>query len=352
MNSSSTPFVSIVMPALNEEKYIAASIGSLLPVDGTLDYELLVMDGGSTDQTRSIVEQLAATNPRIKLLHNPRRIQSAAINIAAERCDPKSNIMIRADCHALYPADFAKDCARALREANSASVVVSMRAVGRSPIQKAIAAAQNSRIGNGGSRHRNASFSGYVDHGHHAAFDRAVFRSLGGYDESAPYNEDAEFDARLTRSGRLIYLDGRLTLDYYPRESFASLARQYFRHGWGRANTLIKHAMRPRVRQVLPVVVLLMCVASFAAWPVVGAVALLPPAAYVGACLAWGLLLSIRDREPWYILTGVAAITMHLSWALGFLKRFGEHGLQKTLAGFGLRGPGSLGAGRNSTHSE
>lgn len=321
MQASSPQFTTIVMPALNEEHYIADAIRSLLPVEGTLDYALLVLDGGSTDRTRAIVEGLAAANPRIKLVHNPRRTQSAAMNIAAEMCDPKTTILLRADCHAVYPPRFAEQCVETLIATGSSSVVVSMRAIGRTPVQSAIAAAQNSRIGNGGSRHRRVSQSGYVEHGHHAAFDREMFRALGGYDENAPFNEDAEFDARLIKAGGRIYLDGRLTIDYYPRASFSALAKQYYCHGWGRANTLMKHGARPKLRQVLPVAVLLVCLLSVIAWPFLGAVALLPPAAYLLICFAWGAGLAARSRIPTLLLAGPAAVTMHMSWAVGFLGR-------------------------------
>lgn len=292
-----------------------------------------MVDGGSSDRTRKIVEELASTNPRIKSIHNPRRTQSAAMNIAAEMCDLRSTIIIRADCHAVYPPRFVENCVSSLLAAQSSSVVVSMHAIGRSPLQKAIAAAQNSRLGNGGSRHRRASSSGYVEHGHHAAFDRETFRSVGGYDESAPFNEDAEFDARLLGAGGRIYLDGRLTIDYYPRTNFLSLARQYHRHGWGRANTLVKHAMLPKLRQVLPVFVLVICAIALVAWPIVGGIALLPPAAYLAACLLWGFLLAVSVRQAGLVLSGPAAIVMHLSWAFGFLKRIAEDRIPLVLGG-------------------
>ncbi|MEJ2118305.1 MAG: glycosyltransferase, partial [Alphaproteobacteria bacterium] len=99
-------FVSIVMPSLNEEHYIRDAITSILPCDGEIDYEILIVDGGSTDSTCEIVQQLAKENPRIKLLHNPRRIQSAAMNLAAEAAAPQSRYLLRADCHAEYPPAF------------------------------------------------------------------------------------------------------------------------------------------------------------------------------------------------------------------------------------------------------
>lgn len=327
MSPSPRPFISIVMPALNEEHYIAEAIGSVLPRLGARDFELLVLDGGSTDRTREIVEGLAAHHPEIRLLHNERRIQSAALNIAAEESDPRSAILVRADCHAKYPPDFAERAAESLIATGSASVVVPMRAVGHKPVQRAIAAAQNSRLGNGGSQHRVAGQSGYVEHGHHAAFDRAVYRELGGYDETAPTNEDAEYDTRLVASGRRIYLDTALMIDYFPRISFRSLARQYFKHGWGRANTLLKHAKVPKVRQILPVLVLLAGAAGVLLWPWAGLVGLLPFLLYGGACLLWGAIMAYQSRDAALLLAGPAGLVMHMSWASGFLVRLAEYRL-------------------------
>lgn len=321
MPTPSRPFVSIVMPALNEERYIGEAISSILPQSDDLDYELLVLDGGSKDRTQEIVRQIASRNARIKLLHNERRIQSAAVNIASEACDSRTAVLVRADCHAKYPAEFVARCVDTLGRTGSSSVVVAMRAVGFHPKQKAIAATQNSRLGNGGSQHRMAGQSGYVDHGHHAAFDLKTFRALGGYDETAPYNEDAEFDARLVESGGRIYLDGSLTIDYYPRSNFRALGTQYFRHGWGRANTILKHGKMPKLRQMLPVLVLFGCFGGLALVSLVGLIGLLPLAFYLSACLAWAIGLAGRARDFSILLAAPAAVVMHMSWATGFLTR-------------------------------
>jgi succinoglycan biosynthesis protein ExoA len=315
----SMPFVSIVMPALNEERYISQAIASIIPKSGSLLYELLVVDGGSTDDTRKIVEGIAASNPRIRILGNTKRIQSAAVNIAARLADPRSNYLVRADCHLRYPEGFVERCIGELSSKNVASVVVPMRTEGTTCMQRAIAAAQNSRMGNGGSAHRIQGQSGFVDHGHHAAFDRKTFLELGGYDEEFTHNEDAEFDKRLVGSGKRIYLDSHATVTYYPRASLGSLARQYFRHGAGRASTLLKHRTIPKMRQILPVAVLLGCAGSLAL-SFFHPLFLAFPFAYGASCILWGIGLAMRRREACLALSGIAAIVMHMSWGCGFLK--------------------------------
>jgi succinoglycan biosynthesis protein ExoA len=308
------------MPVLNEERYVEAAIRSIVPRSGELQYELLVVDGGSTDRTRSIVAELAAANSQIRLIPNEKRIQSAAVNLAARLADPRSGCLVRADCHMHYPEGFVAGCVGVLSNKQVASVVVPMRTEGVTSMQRAIAAAQNSRLGNGGAAHRLIGWSGFVEHGHHAAFDRQAFLELGGYDEGFSHNEDAEFDARLIRSGRRIYMNGDIAVTYFPRADLVSLARQYFQHGRGRASTLVKHRMLPRVRQVLPVVIVLATALSaglaiFQPW------LLLVPLLYVLLCLLWGAGLAIGEKDGWLVFSGVAAIVMHVSWGAGFLAR-------------------------------
>jgi succinoglycan biosynthesis protein ExoA len=316
----SAAVVTIVMPALNEEDHIAAAIASILPADPGLAYELFVVDGGSRDRTGEIVTEIAGANGRIRLLHNDKRIQSAAVNLGAREAHPQSRHLVRADCHARYPAGFVSRCIETLVEKDVASVVVPMQTVGRTCMQRAIAAAQNSRMGNGGSRHRLAGSSGFVDHGHHAAFDKAVFLEFGGYNEDVPYNEDAELDLRLTRGGKRIYLDGRAGIEYFPRAHLGSLARQYFRYGWGTANTFLVHKAPLKLRRVLPVALLFGCALAvpFAAFDLR---ALAFPALYAVLACGWGLAIAIAQRDACALMSGPAAMVMHLSWGLGFVRR-------------------------------
>jgi succinoglycan biosynthesis protein ExoA len=320
MSADQKPFVSIVMPALNEEHYIETAIRSVTPATDALDYEILVMDGGSADRTAAIVTAMSAQDPRIKLLANPRRVQSAAMNIAAREADARAGYLLRADCHADYPPGLAERSIAALRQTGAASVVVTMHSQGRGCMQRAVAAASNSRLGNGGSAHRRESRSRYVEHGHHAAFDRETYLTLGGYDESFRHNEDAEYDQRVIAAGKRIYLLGDLAIRYFPRADLGSLARQYRNYGWGRANTLLKHRARPRLRQVLPVLILLGNAGALALSPM-EPLLLAVPLLYVALCCGWGFGLAAKAGEGCLALSGPAAMVMHMSWAYGFLSR-------------------------------
>ena len=321
MSGSTLPFVTIVMPALDEERYIASAIASVLPDEDTaIDFEVIVADGGSVDATAKIVRLLARGNRAIRLVENVGRTQAAGVNLAARLADPRSSVLVRADCHAGYPADFVVTCVEALAERKSASVVVPMRTVGATCLQRAVAAAQNSRLGNGGAAHRlPGGGSRFVDHGHHAAFDRQAFLAVGGYDETFQANEDAEFDKRLVAAGGRIWMNDAATITYYPRATFPSLTRQYAGYGAGRAATVLKQGGGLRARQMLPLVAFFGCLASLLLGPLDLWLAA-PAMLYVTGCMAWGCVMAARSGKPCLALAGLAAITMHMAWAIGFLK--------------------------------
>ncbi|TIV99835.1 MAG: glycosyltransferase, partial [Mesorhizobium sp.] len=166
-----------VIPCLNEAAHIGTLLGQLRPAAARLGARIVVADGGSTDGTQAIVERVAAEDPRVLLLANPKRIQSAAINLAVATFGDGADYLIRIDAHGGYPADY---CDRLIEEAHATSadsVVVSMLTSGTGAMQKAVAAAQNSKLGTGGSKHRHMSAGEWVDHGHHALMRIAAFRA-------------------------------------------------------------------------------------------------------------------------------------------------------------------------------
>lgn len=73
------PLVSVIMPAYNSEKYIGKSIESVLAQDYG-KFELIIVDDGSKDGTKSIVEQYAKNDIRIKLLEQANQGVSVARN--------------------------------------------------------------------------------------------------------------------------------------------------------------------------------------------------------------------------------------------------------------------------------
>ncbi|WP_260928040.1 glycosyltransferase family 2 protein [Novosphingobium sp. 9] len=310
----------VVIPTLNERDHIEGLLAQFLaePLDAVGG--ILVADGGSTDGTRAIVERIAREEPRVQLVDNPDRIQSAGVNRAVALANPRWDVIVRVDAHADYPQDYVTRLLASLERHEADTVVVRLTTRGVTPFQRATAAAQNSRIGTGGSAHRMGGASRFVDHGHHAAFRRAIFEQVGGYDTSFEANEDAELDARIRQRGGRIWLDTTIPVIYYPRKTVRALARQYFRYGSGRARTVLKHGEKLKLRQMLPPVVLLAICASMAGalvWTPLLSVALVYALLLFGAAAA----MALQTRSFSTLLAAPAAATMHLAWGAGFLRR-------------------------------
>jgi succinoglycan biosynthesis protein ExoA len=327
MNQS--PRVLIVIPCLNEAQHIGPLVSQLQPAAARIDAVIVIADGGSTDGTLSIATSLANADERVTILENPKRLQSAAINLAVERFANGAEYLIRVDAHGGYPPDY---CDRLIEEADALeadSVVVSMETLGKSTVQRANAAAQNSRLGTGGSKHRHAARGQWIDHGHHALMRISAFRAVGGYDENFSHNEDAELDHRLRAAGFRIWLTGATRMTYYPRVTWASLFSQYFAYGRGRARNVLKHRVMPGARQLAPLLVLPAVLLS--AFTVVHWVAIVPFVSWVAICLAFGLVAALRERTPQLALTGVSIMVMHLAWSAGFWRELlADHPAKRT----------------------
>ncbi len=312
--------VLVAIPALNEASHIRECLESLLSDPWIAGTRVVVADGGSTDDTCAIVTAMIADHAALSLIQNPARLQAAAINKIVRECsDQNTEFVIRCDAHAIYPQRYVARVAQALSDLpEAASIVTPMDAVGTGCFQRAAAWVADTPLGSGGSAHRGGQRSGWVDHGHHAGFRVDWFRRIGGYDESFSHNEDAEFDRRLTQAGGRIRLDADIRLDYSMRPTLLKLTKQYWFYGRGRARTVTKHRMRPRIRQLIPAVNFAVLALSLIATPVFPLL-LIFPAVYLVLLVAVSAIAAVRLRTLCGLWAGAALGAMHNAWGAGFL---------------------------------
>ncbi|MBL8527961.1 MAG: glycosyltransferase family 2 protein [Burkholderiales bacterium] len=308
----------VVIPTLNEARTIARVLSELSrDLPSTAVTTFVVADGGSTDGTTEVVGAIQRQRPELRLMQNPERIQAAAVNAAARRYGQDADVLVRCDAHAGYPSGFVRGVIETLERTGADSVVVPMDSSGETCLQKAVAWVSDTPLGSGGSAHRGGHRSGFVDHGHHAAFRMGRFRDVGGYDQTFTHNEDAELDCRLRAIGAKIYLDADIRVVYRPRATFSGLWRQYFAYGRGRSRTVRRHPGSIRARQLAVPLHLALCVLAVvvAAWlPLL----LWWPALYLALLGVASVGLAVRHRAACGLLAGPAACVMHLAWATGF----------------------------------
>ncbi|WP_395517716.1 glycosyltransferase family 2 protein [Pseudorhizobium flavum] len=306
----------IVIPCLNEEKNIERLLRQLVEGLDEQRMTIVVADGGSTDRTREIVEELAAQRTDIRLVDNPRRLQACGINLAVKQFGDGCEFLIRIDAHGDYPPDYCRVLLKEAVARKAHSVVVSMKTVGFGLFQKATAVAQNSKLGNGGSKHRDGGKGQWVDHGHHALMQISAFRTVGGYDESFSHNEDAELDHRLRAAGFSIWMTSETLMTYYPRSTAWSLYRQYYGYGRGRARNMLKHRMLPKLRQALPLAVVPVFVGALLAF--LHWVAAAPFILWGSLCVTYGFWIAVSQKNPYGPVAAVSAMIMHFAWSAGF----------------------------------
>jgi succinoglycan biosynthesis protein ExoA len=318
--ASSSPTISVLVPVLNERAAIRDAVASMTAqqLDGTL--ELLLADGGSTDGTRDLLEQLAREDPRIRLLDNPRRGTASGLNVCLR--EARGEYVARMDAHSLYPSSYLQTGIERLRAGGVAWVAGPQVAEPRGRVSGVVAAALESPLGRGGGGRWGA------DGGREYELDTGVFCGVwrredvlahGGWDEGWPRNQDSELAARFLAAGQRIVCVPAMAARYIPRDSFGALWRQYRDYGSYRAKTAGRHPSSLRRSAVLPPLVALDAAASLVAPRPLRSLARAGLLVY-GAALVRAALATSRSR-PSAETSGVplALATMHLAHGVGFI---------------------------------
>jgi succinoglycan biosynthesis protein ExoA len=314
------PLVSIVIPCYQEEEHIEQVVrraaAQRYPAE---NIEIFVVDGGSDDKTCEIVQVLAASDSRIKLLHNPARLQAAAMNLAIPRS--RGEVIVRMDAHADYDEGYVAAAVSALRRTGALNVGGAVRLRAKTSFQKALCVALESPLGVGGSGAWNVSRTGFVESVWGGAFRRQTFSLVGLFDPAAKTNEDAELCQRIIEKGGRVYQCRHVINHYYPRKSFGALIRQYFAYGLGRARTFCRHGRLLTVRPMIPFVALMVFL-------IVAAVSLLEPVMIpcaLGLLTLYAIIVSLEAlrasaRTNLWLFPRVMLIfpLMHLAHAIGF----------------------------------
>ena len=303
--------ISIIIPCRNEARYIRQILDALRDQDFT-DFETIIVDGDSDDETVSIVQQYSAQQPlHLKLIHNPQRTIPSSLNLGIENAS--GEIIVRLDAHSRPAKNYLSACLNALNKSGAEVVggAWDVKAGDDTIVAAAIAAAVSSPLGAGDAAYRlNQNQAREVDTVPFGCFRRGTLESVGGYNEELFANEDYEFYFRLRQRGGRVYFDPGIRCEYFAVSTLRALAQQYWRYGWWKAQMLRRHPRSIRARQLIPI-----------AWSVLSLLALIIPALWIvwGIYLTVVLIESIRQaREARHILPlACAYVIIHFAWGWG-----------------------------------
>jgi len=304
---------------LNEERHIRDCLASVFVQDYPANQvEVVVADGGSTDATREIVADFAASHPNLRLIDNPGRNQAAGLNraIAATR----GEVIARLDGHAAWDPGHLRRCVDLLDTTGADNVGGRMAAVGQTAVAAAVALATQSRLGVGGARFHYAETVTETDTVFLGCFRRSALERVGPFNEAYPPHEDYELNHRIRRSGGRIVYSPEIATRYWARSTWTGLAKQYFRYGRAKMR-VARHSpgvIRPYhmvpPAMVLSVVPAALCLRWRHGRCVIGALAAVYTAASVisGARVSRQAPAAVRRRVP------LVFPVVHASWGAGF----------------------------------
>lgn len=336
------PFVSVVIPTYNEETTIAATLGRLMETAYPRErVEFLVVDGRSTDRTRTIAGEIAASLPNLRIVDNPERLQGAAMNLAIQEADPRSEWLIRCDSHAEYPQDFVSMVMSRVASLpkDYAGIVYAVRCATDTSdcFRNATGWAFGSLLGGGNSAYRTRTPVGPIDHGWHGSFNREILRRAGGYSEGMVANEDVDLSLRLGLLGQRLWIAGDIPVGYVSRSTVRSLWRQFCRYGRGRVLLMERHRGVFKLRHA-PMVAILPWTVLVAATTMIAPWLWLTMIPYGLVLAAAGVQAARSARNPCLLLVPVALAVMHFSWSYGFISEMSRRATKKVRGGKELKG--------------
>jgi GT2 family glycosyltransferase len=321
----------VLVPVLNEERHIAASVAAMRRQRFPGPLEFLLVDGGSTDHTREIITDLTRRDERIRLLVNPRRATPSGLNVALAHA--RGRWVARMDAHSKFPEDYLLRGVERLRRGDTRWVSGPQIATGHGHVSNAVALALETPLGRGTGRRwiSAGARSGperELDSGVFCGiWERATLIEYGGWDERWARNQDSELAGRFLARGERLICVPAMAAEYTPRDSLGSLWRQYLEYGEYRAKTARRHPDTLRRSHLLaPAVVAAAAGTLVGARPIRGAAktALGVYAATIASAGARAALEEAPPREA--VLVPVVLSVMHFGHGLGTWRGALRHG--------------------------
>ncbi len=317
------PFISIILPIRNESAFIEKVLNSIFAQDYPVkNIEVLIVDGMSTDNTRSIISNFSDSFPQlnIRILENPGKIVPSGMNIALRQA--KGDIIIRVDGHCIIAADYVRKCVEHIQYEGVDGVGGSMESIGETSMGQAIATGMSSPFGVGNSAFRTISGKSLLaDTVPFPAYTRKIIERAGLYDEELVRNQDDEYNYRIRELGGRILLAEDIRSTYFSRTSLKGLWRQYFQYGFYKGRVLQKHPLQMSPRQFVPpaFVLALLGSAFLAMSPVLRPLSPIIPSLYMIANFIASFYIASKRGWKYLVLLPFIFSILHLSYGLGFL---------------------------------
>lgn len=294
--------VSVIVVCFNEEKNIGACIESILKQDFP-GFEIIVVDGNSTDRTVEIVRGYEKSDNNIRVVVNEKRTIASNRNVGVRHAKGKFIAFTDADC--IVPVNWLSVLVSGFME--NRARYPDMAAVGggnvppenASGFLAALGIVQNTFLGSLGSvqgkRYEKPHFVPSLAT-LNVLYEKDKLEKAGLFDEAmGNICEDADMNYRLRKNNyQLLYLPDAYVV-HGLRPTFIKWAENMFAYGKGRAGLIIKHGTIMSFVYLLPLMFLLIMMST--AFCVFNRLFLIP-LLYFPAISIMGAWVSLINRKP------------------------------------------------------
>jgi len=319
------PFISVVVGIRNEERFIEECIESLLRLDYPQDsYEIIIIDGMSTDKTRDLVQKYP-----VRLLLNERKNVAAARNLGVKNARGDLVAFTDGDCK-VY-SQWLKILVLEMQNATDDVVCVGGPNLifDTDPIfGRIVGYAQETFLGSGGSaQSKNSTKKHYVSSlpNCNAMYKKSAIQEVGCFDERFLIGQDGDLNYRIGKRGhKFLYIPEAQVL-HHRRGTFKSFSVRMFKYGMWMAELFKKHgefvrwyAFLPSVAIIFAVVLLISSIMYFA--PILFLLVLM--AIYFVLVFVTSIQVTYKMRSKYGLFALFVIPVQHVTYGLGFLYSF------------------------------
>ncbi|MBN2881031.1 glycosyltransferase [Candidatus Woesearchaeota archaeon] len=227
--------VSVIVPVFNEENYISKLLNSFL-LQTFKDFEVLIYDGGCTDNTIPIVKKYSA-KLNIRIFNNPKQKHVFAFNKGIK--DATGIYIVILSGHSFIDKDFLKKGLESLKNSEISGVGGVHFHKDMNFFSKISSIILSSALSGGsGSRYSilKKRFASTIVYG---MYRRKVLLS-NKFDTSFVTGQDLELNLRLCKKGNKLLFNPLIKSFYYSRSSLFKFSNQMFRYGFARGHLIRK----------------------------------------------------------------------------------------------------------------
>ena len=230
------PDVSIIVPAHNEANYISETIHSLLNSKYPEEIEIVIVNDGSTDKTKQVVDKIAKVNPKVKLYNVKHQGKANAINFGVKHA--KYDTIVTLDADSTLAEGSLEELVKPLNEKNVAATSGIIRAkVSNNPLTWF---QDLDYFFTSGWRYvSNKANATFILPGF-AAFKKEIFLDTNGFSTDT-LTEDFDIALRIRKMGYNAVMTKAKILTKTPT-TFKQLFEQRFRWGRGTIQVAKKHS--------------------------------------------------------------------------------------------------------------